>query len=301
MLQYLGMLVALGSLLALLAIAEQDHGRGGLLLASAVALAATGALAEALRRRGEWLPAGLVSVVAVLMFGTVVGTIVDLLGLFPDDAPDESGFFTEGFPFGVLILEVAVMAAALYARRRFAFPFHTFVFAAALWYPVMDLLEGVVGGGNTGTAVLAILVGLGFVAAGAANDEPEHDPSAFWLHLVGALSVGGGIVWFWHDSAGESLLVMLVSLAYVLAARRWARSSYAVLGALGLAAATTYFVERWFSEETFIPFVQPEGDNPPDWGRPLMYLLLGVVYMLLGWLVGPRRRPEPPGEVQQAP
>ncbi|MGH3071850.1 MAG: hypothetical protein ACRDNB_06220, partial [Gaiellaceae bacterium] len=124
-----------------------------------------------------------------------------------------------------------------------------------------------------------------FVGVARMRDTPTHEPSAFWLHLVGGISVGGGVLGFWHEHTWEWLLVMAVALGYVLVARRLARSSYAVLGAIGLAAATTYFVEKWFTFGSLVPFFPVEPDENADWGRPLVYLALGIVYMLLGWFV----------------
>ena len=125
----------------------------------------------------------------------------------------------------------------------------------------MDLLEGLLGGGNSATAILALLVGLVFVCVGAAYDGGGHHPYAFWLHVVGGLSVGGGILWFWHEHTWEWLLVLIVSLVYIAVARSLGRSSYAVLGALGLAGTATYFIEKWFSLGSLVPFFPAEPEE----------------------------------------
>jgi hypothetical protein len=282
---YLGMFVGLFSLFAFLDFAEGDQGAWALLLASAVALVLVIAAAEELRRRREPLAAGLLSFVAVFLVGIVAGSFLDLIGLFPDESVDSDAFFTDGFAFGFWLALLTVLVSAIYARGRFAFPLHTLTIAAVVWYWVIDVLEGILGGGDTATAILAILVGLAFVSAGAGRDTPLRQPNAFWLHLVGGLSVGGGLLWFWHEHTWEWLLVIVVAVAYVAVARRLGRSSYAVLGAVGLAAATTYLVGEWFSLG-FVPFFEFEPDENADWGVPLVFLVLGVVYMLLGWLVG---------------
>jgi hypothetical protein len=289
-LQYFGALVAVPAGLALLSLLEENHGTAALLVVSLLALAGVAVLAESLRRRGEALLAGLLSVLAVLVVAVAAGSFVDLVGLAPDDPRESASFFQEGLGLGVLLVELAVLAAAFHARRRFAFPFHSLVIAAVLWYLVVDLLEGAVGGGNTATAILVLLVGLVYVTLAGARDQPEHDPAAFWLHVVGGLSVLGAVVWFWHESPLDWLLVLLVSLALVELAARLDRSSYAVLGALGLVAGTTYYVVRWFADVPFLPFLEPRGDDPPAWGPALAYLGLGAVSLVLGWLVARRRR-----------
>ena len=64
-----------------------------------------------------------------------------------------------------------------------------------------------------------------------------------------------------------------------------------MLGALGLAGTATYFIERWFSLGSLVPFFPAEPDSADKWGRPLVYLALGAVFIILGLLVERGRRP----------
>ena len=114
------------------------------------------------------------------------------------------------------------------------------------------------------------------------------------MHLVGGLSVGGGVLWFLHTEHWHWVIVAMVALAYVWAARELLRSSYAVLGAIGLTAVASYFIEQWFSLTSLVPFLAAPPEDVDEWGRPLVYLVLGVVLVALGLLVEWRPRPEAP-------
>ena len=164
----------------------------------------------------------------------------------------------------------------------------------------MDLFEGVLGGGDSATAILAILVGLVFVGVGVASDGVSQDPYGFWLHVVGGLSVGAAVLWFWHEQTWQWLLVLIVSLGYIWVSRSLGRSSYAVLGALGLAGTATYFIEKWFSLGSLVPFFRTEPEDVDKWGRPLVYLALGAVFVALGILIE-RGRDAPPARQEPAP
>lgn len=282
-LQYLGTAFAVGALLALFSVLQDEHGSWGLFLYSVLVLAIVVVLALGAERRGEPVVAGLVAFIAVVCWAVVLGALFDGLGFAI--APNPDSFFNGGLGLDTIVLELLLIGGAAFALGRFRFPLLVLPIAVVSWYAVMDLFEGVLGGGNSATAILAILVGLVYVLIGAAYDGGGHHPYAFWLHVVGGLSVGGGILWFWHEHTWEWLLVMIVALIYIAVARSLGRSSYAVLGALGLAGTATYFIEKWFSFGDLVPFFPSDSDDADKWGRPLVYLALGAVFILLGILV----------------
>jgi hypothetical protein len=226
-----------------------------------------------------------------------VGSVLDIVGF--DLAPDVEAqqFFNSGLALGMLLLEVLVIVGAAIVLALFRFPLIVLIVAAVAWYAVMDLLEGVLGGGDSATAILALLLGLVFVAVAAATDAGGANPYAFWLHVVGGLSVGGAFLWFWHERTWQWLLILAISLVYITVASVLGRSSYAVIGAIGLAGTATYFIEKWFSLGSLVPFFPAEPDDVDKWGRPLVYLALGAVFVALGVLVGlSRGTPMPPAE-----
>ena len=297
-LEYLGTVFALGSLGAFFTVAEEEHGTWGLFGWSALALAVLVVLAVGAEGRGEPVVAGLLAFIAVFCWAVVAGSLLDGLGfeLFPGG----DSLFNKGLALDTILLELLVIGGAAYALNRSRSPLLVLAIAVVVWFAAMDLLEGVLGGGNTATAIFAILVGLVYVLIGASYDGGGHHPYAFWLHVVGGLSVGGGILWFWHEHTWEWLLVMIVSLVYIAVARSLGRSSYAVLGATGLAGTATYFIEKWFSLGSVVPFFSADPDDADKWGRPLVYLALGAVFIVLGILVE-RGRPAAPARGEPAP
>jgi len=281
-LQYLGTIFAIGALLALFTVLQDEQGSWGLFGWSALALLATVAAALGAERRGERVVAGLLATVALVCWIVLAGSLFDAIGF--DFAPGDEAFFNKGLSIDTILVEVIFLVGALYALSRFRFPLLVLPIAAVIWYAVMDLLEGLFGGGNTATAILAILVGLVFVLIGASYDGDGHHPYAFWLHVLGGLSVGGGILWFWHEHTWEWLLVMIVSLIYIAVARSLDRSSYAVLGTIGILATTTYFTFDGFSVfGAFLPFGSGAIDEGLDpWQVALSFVAAGLVIVLLG-------------------
>ena len=75
----------------------------------------------------------------------------------------------------------------------------------------------------------------------------------FWIHFVAALAIGGGFIYLWRGSTWEWILIGLIALLFFLFAGGFDRSIYAVLGAIGLFLAWTYFVERWTDAEVSTP------------------------------------------------
>jgi hypothetical protein len=78
--------------------------------------------------------------------------------------------------------------------------------------------------------------------------------------------------------------VGLLSLAYIGAAYLLARSSYAVLGTIGILAVTTYFTLDGFSIlGAFLPFGSGQIEKGLDpWQIALSFVAAGLVIVVLG-------------------
>lgn len=288
-LQYSGMLIVVVAVAWLLSFLQDVHGTGGLVGWAALFAAVALGLALAFEQRAGPLLAGLLAVVAVIAFAAFAGAIFDALGLVDDQ---DGGPLSEGFDFWLIVLELIVLLAALAALRRFRFPLLALVATLAVWVVLVDILGEIFGGGDDAHAVAALIVGLALGAAGRSMDAGAPSPSAFWVHLVAGLSVGGAVIWFLHSEDWHWALVALVALVYVGAARVLLRSSYAVLGAIGLTAVASYFIEKWFSLTSLVPFFETPPEDVDEWGRPVVYLALGIVLVVLGLLVDWRRKAE---------
>ena len=270
---YLGGFVVLGATSALLGILGDDHGDWALVGYSALAAVAAFAFAHLLAQSGRAVAAGVLATLAVIFFATFVGSVANLLGILDAELGD--------YQAGALIVELATIAAGLVALQRFRAPLLMLPIVVTLWFAVIDL--GSLASGNTVGEVLSILVGLALIVAGVAVDRAGREPYGFWVHLVGGLSLGGGVLALVESDVGWAF-VGLLSLGYVAAAYLLARSSYAVLGTIGILATTTYFTFDGFSVfGAFLPFGSGAIDEGLDpWQVALSFVAAGLVIVLLG-------------------
>ena len=288
---YAGIVVVV---IAILLLLESLNGTGddfGLFGWASLVLAGVAAVAVLLRRAGHDLLPGLAAFVGLIVFAVWVGAFEDWAGFFPEDRDDH--FFAESLGHldpGLLLLEAAVLAAGIFALRFFRFPLLVLPVAIVLWYALVDFLSAVFYAGSDGHALLSIFVGLALAATGVWLDRSGRAPYGFWVHVVGGLAAGGGLLELLGRGTWRWVLLGLCSLAFVAAARTLARSSYAVLGAIGVLTVGGHFIEEWFSVPPPITYVFPffffgEGGDTPEFEGFLAYIVLGLILVALGLLV----------------
>jgi hypothetical protein len=267
-LAYTGALMVLVAGFALLVVISGAHGEGAFAGFSVLFFAVAAACAIELRSRTRPISAGLFAAVSVGMFGVMVGAFFNWFGWLHAG----SGPFS-GFHWGVLGVEFLVLLAARRAIRVFRFPLLSAVVAVVGWYFVTDVLSS---GGNW-TAVVTLFVGIFLFLRGLVLDGGPRRAFGFWIHVVAGLTVGGAFLFWWHRSDGDWTLIILASLAYIGLGSAIRRSSYAVLGTVGLVLATGYFSLR-----ESIPFFNENlnGSSSP-WAAPLAFLCLGFFLVLL--------------------
>ena len=178
------------------------------------------------------------------------------------------------------------MFAAGVALLVFRFPLLVLPLAVGTWLFVTDLLSG----GGDWTAVLTILVGLMLLSWAIAVDRDSTRPYAFWLHVAAGLTIGGSLVYFLHDGDFEWALIALGGLLYVALAASFGRSSWAVLGAVGILLSAAHYATGAFGF-SLLPFFGVESDSNGLRG-PIVFALAGLVLMLLGGLLAHRVRRE---------
>ena len=210
---------------------------------------------------------------AVLFFAFLVGSFERAIGIFDFDIDE--------YQPASLLLEVLTIGAALVALRRFRAPLLVLPIAVVLWVVVADL--GSIGSWDSSGEVLSILAGVGLIVAGVAVDRAGRQPYGLWLHVVGGLAFGGGVLALVESDVAWAF-VGLLSLAYVGAAYLLARSSYAVLGTIGILATTTYFTFDGFSFlGVFLPFGSGEIEEGLDpWQVALSFVVAGLLIVVLG-------------------
>ena len=266
---YIGAAVALVATTSLLGILGEDHGSGALVGFAALATAAALALAVALEQAGRLVAAGVLATLAVVFFAVCVGALEDTIGIL-DDIGDND------WTFGRFLLELLTIAAALVALRRFRAPLLVLPVALVFWFALDDV---------GAEEVMSIIAGLVLVAAGHAIDRARLEPLGFWLHLVGGAAIGGGVLALVDGDTGW-ILVGALSVAYVICAYTFRRSSYAVLGAVGILATTTHFIQDGLAfVGGFVPVElgDPTGGLDP-WQIALWYVGAGLLILGLGLL-----------------
>jgi hypothetical protein len=270
---YLGGFVALFATSALLGILGDNHGDWALVGYSLLACAVALGVALALEQSGRALAAGVLATLAVVFFAIFVAAAESAIGILDADVSD--------YQPATLLIEGLTIGAALVALRRFRAPLLVLPIAITFWIAVGNL--GSLGSWDAASEVLSILVGAAMIVAGVAVDRAEREPYAFWLHVVGGIAFGGGVLALVESDVAWAF-VGLLSLAYVAASYLLARSSYAVLGTIGILTTTTYFTLDGFSVlGALLPFGSGEADQGLDpWQVALSFVGAGLLIVLLG-------------------
>jgi hypothetical protein len=281
---YTGALTALVAAAAWLGVISDDHGQGAFAGWSVLFWALAELLAFALLARGHRVLAGLFGFVGLGLFALMVGAFFSWFGWLPDDKP------LGGFHIGILALQLLVLIAAFVDLGIFKFPLFALVLAGLGWYFVTDLVSS---GGNW-SAWVTLFVGLFLFVMGLANDGGDTRPYGFWVHVVAGLTIGGALLYWWHSSDFEWALIIVVGLVFMAVGAGIRRSSYAVLGTIGLFLATWHYAlgGNPGSSSSDLLFRDEPPSGPASWAGPVAFLCLGLFLAVVG-LVLWRRGPEP--------
>jgi hypothetical protein len=288
-----GLTVLIGGLFALGYLYLEYHGGGARTAWALLILVVLWVIAEALRRAGTWVAAGIFAFTAVIAWGFFVGTAWHWFGWLNGW---NSAF--QGWSLAHLSLEFLILVAALIDRRIWRFPLIGLISAVAVWFFVTDFVSN----GGWWTYVVTLVIGLAYLAAGTISDQP----SAFWLHFVGGLLIGVPILHWFNTSDFDYAVVLVVAVLYVLIAYATRRSSWAVFGTIGFFAATIHYAIGSPGELFGVPFGVSGGQEcvstasgqvchsigpsvPALWAPALGFGLLGLWLVFLG-LLGRRRR-----------
>ena len=273
-----GLTVLGGAMLALTYLSTQFLGAGQGTAWSLLVFVILSAIARGFRRADRWLVAGIFAFTSVLAWGFFVAVTLKWWGWENQRFHDVTVW-----SWTRLLLEVLILFAATVTRWRFKFPFIRLISAPVGALFVIDLVTK--GHGNP-VAVVALLVGLGYLAVGKISDKP----STFWLHLSAGFLVGAPILYWCHKSTFDFAVVAFMSLVYVVWAYWTKRSSWAVFGTIGFFTTATYFVVKAV-EGTVRSRAYGGGSIVSDlWYVPLAIGLLGFWLVLLGMLGRRKKR-----------
>lgn len=269
---YIGGFVVLLATLGLLGVVDEDGGNWALTVAGLVACAAAFALAVGLQRAERAIAAGVAATLGVVFSGVTTGALLSGLGVLDADIGD--------YQPATLLVWAVVIATALVALARFRAPLLALPIALTFWIVVTDL--GSLVSWEDAGEWLSVLAGLLLIADGYYLDRRDRRPYGFWPHAVGGLALGGALAFIAGDDAWP--VTALVGIAFVAVAFALGRSSYAVLGALGILVATTLFaVEPFTAFGLGLPFAPPsEGDGLDGWQVAVSFLVAGLVIAGIG-------------------
>jgi hypothetical protein len=287
---YIGAFVVLVGTGVLLGIVADDHGEAALVGASLVASVSSVLLALLLQARAHPVAAGVFATLAVFFFALLLGSLESWIGILEAE--------TDDYQPAALLVEAGTVAASLAALQRFRAPLLILPVALTVWVTVTDI--GSLLSTSRAEEILSLLVGVALAAAGVVVDREGYRPYGFWLHFVAGVAFGGGVLAL-VDGDGGWTLVGLLSLAYIAVGSWLGRASYAVLGAIGILATTTYVTLDSFSfVGAFLPFGVGDGEGIDAWQATTYYVVAGLVLVGLGLLderFTARLRPDEPADV----
>jgi len=224
---YSGGLIVLGSAVGSLAYLSRSYSTGAEVWWSLLVLSVLYAIAHGFRHRKQRIAAGIFAFASVVAWAVFVLVLWHWFGWLHGSSFQHP---FHGFSVARLSAALLVLAAASDDRRRFEFPFITAIGVLVAWFFVTDLVSG----GGDWSAVVSLFAGLFYLGLGAATDEP----SSFWYHLGAGLLIGGSLLYWWHHGDTDWALISVAALVYIGVAQMSKRSSWAVLGAIGLSILT---------------------------------------------------------------
>jgi hypothetical protein len=264
---YAGGLTVLGSAVGSLVYLSRSYSNGQLVLWSLLILVVLYAIAHGFRIRRRWIAAGVFAFASVIAWAAFVYALWLWFGWFHGTSFQHP---FEGFSLARLSFVLLVIAACVDDGRRFRFPLVSVITPFAVWYFVTDLISG---GGNWSTWV-TLIIGLIYLAVAGATDSP----ASFWWHVASGVLIGGALLKWWHHSDLDWALIAVAALVFVSVAYGTRRSSWAVLGAIGLFLSGWHFAREWAQGTTTVTGIT----NPRDWVPYAVFAFVGFLLVALG-------------------
>jgi len=264
---YAGAFVVLASATAAYAYLSTQFGEAAFAGWTLLMLVVLAALAVGLRDRGPWIAAGLFAYLTVSAFGTFVGALFTWWGW---GGTSDTDVF-DGWHWVTWLLVVLILVAATLALVLYRFPLLVLTIAVLFWYLVTDIVSG----GSSWSAVVTLFVGLVYLGAGLASNRVY----GFWLHVASGLLVGGALLYWWHSSTLDWWLLFAAGLVFIAIGRVTHRSSWTVLGALGMLGAAAHFAVDWTNGG--LAFFMNGGETRA-WAPIVVFAVLGFLFVALG-------------------
>ncbi len=174
-----------------------------------------------------WFFAGFAIAIAA---DAVIGfAVAKLIGVWPSKPFADPFQDTEGAPFAIDLVTIAVALAAFWLTR---FAFLLFDVVVAILLTTQFLLAAIVSDpSDDDRAVTAIVVGLALVAIGLVLDGAVRRRAAFWWHVGGLFAVAVALSYYAVQGERKGWIPMLVAGAVVvLLAAPLRRATWAAFG-----------------------------------------------------------------------
>lgn len=241
----------------------KDLGSPGIFVTVLIYMAIAGGLGLKLRERGYTVGGGLLVTVAVCLVPLLTYTVEDMTGLWPGARP---GSYKDYYPWihgSWIVMELATIAAALFALRRVRFAFLTAPIAFSFWFFSMDIAALLLGKDLDWDERkwISVIVGLFTLAVGYCLERTLHRPGearredfAFWCYLFGLFAFWGGLTAMNSDSEVGKFVYCLINLGLVGLALRLRRSTFLVFGAFGVHIYLGHLAYDLFRNSVLFPF-----------------------------------------------
>jgi hypothetical protein len=262
---YLGAFTVLASMSSAYSYLSTQYGNVAFVGWTLLMLAILAVLAAGFDRR-NWITGGLFAYLAVAGFGTFVGALFEWWGW--GGASGNASLFA-GWHWVEWLLILIVLMATAFALRRTRFPLFVFSFAVLVWILVTDVISG--GGGWT--AIVSLAFGFLYLVTAMTVNRVY----GFWLHVAAGLLIGGSLLYWWHSSTVDWWLLAIAGFVFIRVGSVLRRSSWAVIGALGLFAAAAHFSIDWTTGD--FTFFQGQVRL---WVPILVAAVLGFLFVALG-------------------
>ena len=268
-LYYFGGMVAIGAMTLFMTLGWDAFGPWGLLAISAAYLVACLLVADNLKKRKLFTPAGILATLAVCLVPLIVWCVQQGLGLWPPGGPQTYSAYHTHINWRWITLELATLAAAVVMLWRYRLPFMVMPLAVTIWYLNMDVANALMqnvsqhGGWDWqfmrdvsmvfGLATIAMAMWVD-VRCRRATEPVWRQDYAYWLYLFGAIMFWCGLSLRESSSELNKLLYALLNVFLVFFGAAIGRRVFTVLGGLGVAIYLGYLAHRVFRDSLLFPF-----------------------------------------------
>jgi len=284
-LYYFGGMVAIGAMTLFMTLGWDAFGAWGLLAISGAYLVACLLVADNLKNRKLFTPAGILATLAVCLVPLIVWCVQQGLGLWPPGGPENYSAYHTHINWRWITLELATLAAAMVMLWRYRLPFMVMPLAVTIWYLNMDVANAIMyGNGQTGgwdwqfMRDVSMVFGLATIAIAMwvdarcrrATGLAWRQDYAYWLYLFGAIMFWCGPSLRESSSELNKFFYALLNVFLVFFGAAIGRRVFTVLGGMGVAIYLGYLAHRVFRDSLMFPFA-------------LTLLGLGVVALGIWW------------------